>query len=64
MQAYTQTDLFPAPTSYFPPNSPYYDPALTFPAYDPARAQSLIDALAADGKPFNVKIVSNNNSTR
>jgi peptide/nickel transport system substrate-binding protein len=62
MQAFTQTDIYPAPTTYFPQNSPYYDPSLTFPAYDAAKAQSLIDALTADGKPFNVKIVSNNNS--
>jgi len=62
MQAFTQTDLFPAPTTYFPPNSPYYDQSLTFPAYDAAKAQALIDALAADGKQFNVKLVSNNNS--
>jgi peptide/nickel transport system substrate-binding protein len=62
MQAFTQTDLFPAPTTYFPQNSPYYDASLTFPAYDAAKAQSLIDALAADGKPFNVKLVSSNNS--
>ncbi len=62
MQAFTQTDLYPAPTTYFPQNSPYYDASLTFPAYDPAKAQSLIDALTADGKPFTIKLVSNNNS--
>jgi peptide/nickel transport system substrate-binding protein len=62
MQAFTQTDLFPAPTTYFAPNSPYYDESLTFPSYDPAKAQSLIDALAADGKQFNIKLVSSNNS--
>ena len=62
MQAFTQTDLYPAPTTYFPQNSPYYDAALSFPAYDPATAQSLIDALAAEGKQFNIKLVSNNNS--
>jgi peptide/nickel transport system substrate-binding protein len=62
MQAFTQTDKYPAPTTYFPENSPYYDPSLTFPSFDAAKAQSLIDALAADGKPFNIKLVSNSNS--
>src|SRR5262249_4287380 len=62
MQAFTQTDLYKAPTSYFSPKAPYLDAALTLPAYDPAKAQALMDQLAADGKPFNIKVVTYPNS--
>jgi peptide/nickel transport system substrate-binding protein len=39
--------------SIFRKDSPFYDPALTEPAYDPAKAQQLIDQVVADtGKPL------------
>jgi peptide/nickel transport system substrate-binding protein len=68
MQAFTQTDpatqgaLYKAPVGYFDPKSPYDDAALGFPGFDPKKAQALIDQLAADGKPFNVKLVTYTNS--
>lgn len=68
MQAFTQTDvktqaeLYKAPTSYFDSKSPYHDASLAFPTYDPAKAQALFDQLKADGKPFNVKLVTYTNS--
>lgn len=62
MQAFTQMDGFTAPVSYFGTSSSLYDPAYNLPAYDPARAQELINELAADGKPFDVTIVIYTNS--
>jgi peptide/nickel transport system substrate-binding protein len=62
MQAFTQTDLYKAPTSYFGTRSAYFDASLSLPAYDPARAQALIDQLTAEGKPFNIKVVTYPNS--
>jgi peptide/nickel transport system substrate-binding protein len=62
LAAYTQSDLPQPATSYFGAASPLTDPSLKLPKYDPAKAQSLIDALAADGKAFKVDIVSDNNS--
>src|SRR6185312_7858385 len=53
MQAFTQTDLYKAPLGYFGTKSPYFDASLALPGYDAAKAQALIDQLAADGKPFN-----------
>jgi peptide/nickel transport system substrate-binding protein len=62
LMALTQDPMYKSPTTWFQPPSPYYDPTLTFPTYDPTKAQSLIDALAADGKPFTINIVTANNS--
>jgi len=62
MQAFTQLDDVSAPVSYFGTESNYFDPAYTLPEYDPARAQSLIEELAADGKPFDFSIVIYSNS--
>ncbi|SFZ80631.1 peptide/nickel transport system substrate-binding protein [Devosia enhydra] len=62
MQAFTQMEGFTPPVSYFGTSSQYYDPAYSLPSYDPAKAQELISALAADGKPFEVKIVTYTNS--
>lgn len=62
MQAYTQVEGYVTPTNYFTKASPFYDPANTLPTYDPAKAQELFDALAADGKPFKMKLVTYTNS--
>jgi peptide/nickel transport system substrate-binding protein len=62
MQAYTQLEGYVTPTNYFTQASPYYEPAEVLPTYDPAKAQELFDALAADGKPFKIKLVSYTNS--
>jgi peptide/nickel transport system substrate-binding protein len=62
MKSYTQTDGYKAPTSYFGAKSPYFEPSLALPNADPAKAQKLIDELAAAGKPFNVKLVTYPNS--
>jgi peptide/nickel transport system substrate-binding protein len=62
MKAYTQTDGYKAPTSYFGAKSAYFDPKSALPDVDPAKAQKLIDELAAAGKPFNVKLVTYPNS--
>jgi peptide/nickel transport system substrate-binding protein len=62
LAALTQSDIYKSPTTWFQQNSSYYDPSLAFPTYDKAKAQSLIDALNADGKPFKVNIVTANNS--
>ncbi|CAN5343834.1 ABC transporter substrate-binding protein [soil metagenome] len=62
MQAFTQTDLYKAPIGYFGTKSPYFDGSLPLPGYDAAKAQSLIDQLAAEGKPFNIKLVTYPNS--
>jgi len=62
MQAYTQVEGYVTPTNYFTEASPFYDPADVLPTYDPAKAQELFDALAADGKPFKMKLVTYTNS--
>lgn len=62
MQAYTQVEGYVTPTNYFTKASPFYDPSHTLPTYDPAKAQELFDALAADGKPFKMKLVTYTNS--
>lgn len=62
MQAYTQVEGYVIPTNYFTQASPYYDPADALPTYDPAKAQELFNALAADGKPFKMKLVTYTNS--
>src|SRR5690606_1931274 len=62
MQAYTQTDGYVPPTSFFGENSPYYDASYSLPAYNPERAQELFNELAAEGKPFNIQVVTYINS--
>ncbi|MGV8854681.1 MAG: ABC transporter substrate-binding protein [Devosia sp.] len=62
MQAYTQVEGYVTPTNYFTATSPFYDPDDTLPTYDPAKAQELFDALAADGTPFKMKLVTYTNS--
>ena len=62
MAAFTQTDLYKAPVSYFGTTSTLYDPSIQLPEYNPTKAQSIIDQLSAAGKPFNVKIVTYTNS--
>lgn len=62
MQAYTQVDGYVTPTNYFTKASPFYDPTNVLPTYDPAKAQELFNALAADGKPFKMKLVTYTNS--
>jgi len=62
MQAYTQTTGYTAPDNYFGKDSAYYDADDKVPGYDPKDAQKLIDALAKDGKPFNINIVTYPNS--
>lgn len=62
MQALTQTSGQIAPSNYFGKNSPYFDPAYSLPAYDPAKAQALFSALKAEGKPLDFKIVTYTNS--
>jgi peptide/nickel transport system substrate-binding protein len=43
-----------------PENSPFYDPAISFPKYDPVEAQRLIDEVVAEtGKPISFTIVIN-----
>lgn len=62
MQAYTQVAGYDIPTNYFTKSSPFYDPADKLPTYNPAHAQELFDALAKDGKPFEMKITTYSNS--
>jgi len=47
----------PVSTNYFPPNSPYYDPSLNWPAGDSKQAQDLFNQLAAEGKPVKFSIL-------
>ncbi|MEJ1158296.1 ABC transporter substrate-binding protein [Prosthecomicrobium sp. N25] len=62
MQALTQTGGYKPPKNFFGEASPWFDPAYALPAYDPKKAQALFDALKADGKPFDIKIVIYTNS--
>lgn len=62
MQALTQTSGYKPPKSFFGDQSPWFDPAQALPDYDPKKAQGLFDALKADGKPFEIKIVHYTNS--
>ncbi len=62
MQAYTQVSGYDIPTNYFTKSSPFYDPADKLPTYNPEHAQELFDALANDGKPFDIKLVTYSNS--
>ncbi|MDS7594273.1 ABC transporter substrate-binding protein [Agrobacterium tumefaciens] len=62
MKAYTQIDGYVMPTNYFTADSPYYDATYKLPEYNPEHAQELFDALAKDGKPFDIKIVTYSNS--
>jgi len=62
VQALTTDPSVKAPTTYVPSTSPYYDPSLTFPTYDKAKAQTLFDQLKAAGKSLNIKITAPNNS--
>jgi peptide/nickel transport system substrate-binding protein len=62
MQAYTQMPGYVPPTNYFVKGSPYYETKDVLPSYNPKHAQELFNALAKDGKPFNMKLVTYNNS--
>jgi peptide/nickel transport system substrate-binding protein len=62
MKAYTQIDGYVMPTNYFTADSPYYDATYKLPEYNPEHAQELFNALAKDGKPFDIKIVTYSNS--
>lgn len=62
MKAFTQIDGFTEPVSYFGEDSTFFDPAHTLPEYNPERAQELMDELAADGKPFDITLVTYTNS--
>lgn len=62
MQAYTQVEGYVTPTNYFTKSSPYYETEYTLPTYDPQKAQELFNELAADGKPFKMKLVTYTNS--
>jgi peptide/nickel transport system substrate-binding protein len=62
MKAYTQMDGYVPPTNYFTKDSPYYQTQYTLPSYNAEHAQQLFDALAKDGKPFNIKLVTYSNS--
>lgn len=62
MQAYTQVDGYVTPTNYFTETSPFYQTDYVIPTYDPAKAQELFNELAADGKPFKMKLVTYTNS--
>jgi peptide/nickel transport system substrate-binding protein len=42
--------------TFFPENSPFYNPDITFPEPDPEEAQRLLDELAADGEPVSFTI--------
>jgi peptide/nickel transport system substrate-binding protein len=44
--------------SLFRHDSPFYDPSLVEPAYDPAKAQQLIDAYVGDNGPLNFTLTS------
>ncbi|MDO1582497.1 ABC transporter substrate-binding protein [Rhizobium oryzicola] len=62
MKAYTQVDGYVMPTNYFTASSPYYDATYKLPEYNPEGAQKLFNALAKDGKKFDIKIVTYSNS--
>lgn len=62
MQAYTQVGGYVTPTNYFTKSSPFYQTEYTIPTYDPEKAQELFNELAADGKPFKMKLVTYTNS--
>jgi peptide/nickel transport system substrate-binding protein len=46
------------PATLMGEGSPFYDPALTFPTPDKARAQQLFDELAAEGKPVEFTLLT------
>src|SRR5262249_17468945 len=48
----------PSPHSFFATKSPFYDPSILMLPYDPTKAQALLDALAADGKPLNFTLTA------
>ena len=62
VQALTQDNTVPAPDALYPQDSPYYDPSLVYPAYDPAKAQDLINQVIAGGKDFSFTILVPNSS--
>ncbi|MGV3490066.1 MAG: ABC transporter substrate-binding protein [Devosia sp.] len=62
MQILTQTDAQLAPVSYFGTGSAYFDEQYQLPGYDPARAQELVNELAAEGKPFNMRLIYSPNA--
>lgn len=62
MQALTQTGGYKPPKNFFGETSPWFDPAYALPAADPKKAQELFNALKADGKPFDIKVVTYTNS--
>lgn len=48
----------PKVTNVFPETSPFYDPAYDLPEQDAAKAQALLDELAAEGKPLEFTMLS------
>jgi peptide/nickel transport system substrate-binding protein len=62
MNAYTQTAGYVPPVNFFGTASPYFDATDKLPGYDPKKAQALFDALKAEGKPFDIKVVTYTNS--
>ncbi|WP_174803612.1 ABC transporter substrate-binding protein [Martelella limonii] len=62
MKAYTQSDGYVTPINYFTETSPYYQTAYTLPDYNPEDAQKIFDALAEEGKPFEMTLVTYSNS--
>jgi peptide/nickel transport system substrate-binding protein len=62
MKAYTQVEGYVTPTNYFTKVSPFYDATYKLPEFNPEHAQQLFNALAKDGKPFDIKIVTYSNS--
>ncbi len=62
MQAYTQTSGYVTPNNYFTKVSPYHQTAYNLPNYNPEDAQKIFDALAKEGKPFEMKLVTYSNS--
>ena len=62
VEALTQDPSIKAPAAMYPETSPYYDPSLVYPAYDPAKAQALVDEVTASGTPFTFTILAPNSS--
>jgi peptide/nickel transport system substrate-binding protein len=62
VQALTQDSTVTAPDSLYPAPSPYHDPSLVYPTYDPAKAQQLINQVIASGTKFTLTVTHPNNS--
>jgi peptide/nickel transport system substrate-binding protein len=57
VEALTQDPSISAPMTMYPDTSAYFDSSLAYPAYDPTKAQALINEVIAGGKEFTFTIL-------